>query len=154
MRVRYVTCPDDSIQDIEDFIEPYVNEVIEDDEVIIRSNDEETITLATQGGLVDIDVRVAEGVMKANERLRNNKEGNTEDVLTNDKVEIIDKKKEEKSKGEDESEDENITDRSRAQENNNDDKAEGKIDEKDKVEEVVEDSSKDGRSDEEKDKKR
>merc|ERR1711874_317898 len=83
---------------------------------------------------------------KAGERLKNNKEGNTENVLTNDEVEIIDKKKEEKSKGEDES----ITDRSRAQENNND-KAEGKIDGKDKVEEVVEDSSKEERSDEKKD---
>ena len=126
MRERYVTCPNETIQHTEDFIETYDNEVIEDDEIMIGSNDEETITVATQGGLGDIDVRVAEGVMKANERLRNNKEGNTEDVLTNDEVEIIDKKKEEKSKGEDES----ITDRSRAQENNNDDKAEGKIDEK------------------------
>merc|ERR1711874_52582 len=43
------------------------------------------------------------------------------------------------------------TDRSRAQENNIDDKAKGKIDEKDKDEEVVEDSSKDERSGEEKD---
>merc|ERR1711874_643652 len=36
------------------------------------------ITIATQEGLVDIDVRVAEGIMRANERLRENKEGNTE----------------------------------------------------------------------------
>ena len=53
-------------------------------------------------------------------------EKDNEDVFTNnEEVEIIDKKKEEKSKGEDES----VTDRSRAQENNNDDKAKGKIDE-------------------------
>merc|ERR1711874_741181 len=36
------------------------------------------ITIATQEGLVDIDVRVTEGIMRANERLRENKEGNTE----------------------------------------------------------------------------